>query len=216
MALKKTSIHSHKSLIVPFFKKFILILICVGSDISLALLYWYIVEWEPRHVSKREQVERYDFNQIMPFYTCNQTSSYVLSWNYKYLSQKNERISEGGGHRFLCKNHLLQLFVFPITCDCHPFTVMNLWFFFFLFKRCVRTCVFCVDAAIPGSILCAALFLLISLTDSGTQSVNNKDRLQKLINEKLIYYKYSIIKSHKAPMGFPSGSYLSVSYTVLA
>jgi hypothetical protein len=133
--------------------------------------------------------------------SCNQTNSYILSWNCKYLSQKNERISERGGHRFLCKNHLLQLFVFPITC--HPFTVMSLWFFFFL------SFLFVQKLCTHVSILCVALFLLISLTDSGTQSVNNKDRLQKLINEKLIYYKYSIIKSHKAPMEFPSGSHLT-------
>jgi len=59
------------------------------------------------------------------------------------------------------------------------------------FKRCVHTCVFCVDAAMP--MLCAALFLLISLTDSGTKSVNNKDRRQQLIDAKLIYYKYRMV-----------------------
>jgi hypothetical protein len=43
---------------------------------------------------------------------------------------------------------------------------------------------FCVDVAMP--MLCATLFLLISLTDFGTPSVNNKDRRQELINAKLI------------------------------
>ena len=42
-----------------------------------------------------------------------------------------------------------------------------------------------------------ALFLLISLTDFGTQLVNNKDRRQKLIYVKLIYYKYPIINHKK-------------------
>ena len=48
---------------------------------------------------------------------------------------------------------------------------------------CSRVLAHCVDAAMP--LLCAVLFLLISFTDSGTQSVNNKNRRQNVINAKL-------------------------------
>jgi hypothetical protein len=56
----KTIIHSHKSLIGPFLKNLLPLSICLKSDISLAPIYWYVVEWGPRHNSKWEQVvERY-------------------------------------------------------------------------------------------------------------------------------------------------------------
>jgi hypothetical protein len=51
---------------LPFLKKLLSFLIWLKSDHSLALLYWYVEEWD-RDISEWEQVESCDFNQIVSF-----------------------------------------------------------------------------------------------------------------------------------------------------
>jgi hypothetical protein len=70
-------------------------------------------------------------------------------------------------------------------------------FLFFCSKDVDARAFLCWCSYAPYYRICDALFLLISLTDSGTQLVNNKDRRQKLIYVKLIYYKYPIINHKK-------------------
>ena len=119
-----------------------------------------------------------------------------------------------GGRLFLCQKSPLTTICF--FCDFYQLSssysdelVIFLFSFFFFSSKDVYAGAFCVDVAMP--LLCDALFLLITLTDSGTQSVNNKDRRQKPINEKLIYYKYCIVLYNhiKAIEECSNGSYIT-------
>jgi len=85
----------------------------------------------------------------------------------------------------------LHKYVHMFSCPAILSSYIFLVSFFFCSKDVYARAFLCRCSYDPG-LICAALFLLISLTDSGTQSVNNKDRRQKLPITKLIYYKYSI------------------------
>jgi len=87
--------------------------------------------------------------------------SYITQFLHKYV------------HMFSCPG-ILSSYIFLFS-----------YLSFSVQKMCTDVRV-CVDVAMP--LLCSVLFLLISMTNSGTQSVNDKDRRQKLINVKLIYY----------------------------
>ena len=81
-----------------------------------------------------------------------------------------------------------------------PVIYLQWWasnFSFFCSKDVDARAFLCWCSYAPYYRICDALFLLISLTDFGTQLVKNKDRRQKLIYVKLIYYKYPIINHKK-------------------
>ena len=106
--------------------------------------------------------------------SCNQTSYYIFLVEITSIfANKWQNI----GGRGASVGFFVFCFFLPFTTNCFfslwflsPIIQLQWWtcdffsfFFFFPFIRCVR------------------------LTDSGTQSVNNKDRRQKLINAKLIH-----------------------------
>ena len=93
-----------------------------------------------------------------------------------------------------------------------PVIYLQWWasiFSFFCSKDVDARAFLCWCSYAPYYRICDALFLLISLTDFGTQLVNNKDRRQKLIYVKLIYYKYPIIKHMQLQWNVRMVSYIT-------